>query len=154
MTRPKGEWSDYKNGCFPGLPAGEQLILSGTNTEKFTKRGKGYFRHVSEARDRQGRLYVSQVNTEIIDLSRPGVPDDPDTRQGRRITMTWDESAPVGAAWDNNRRPGSRLPFSVMSFNRAQMAVFRVSPTSSPTSTQTVALLSRWDSPILWCRAL
>jgi acyl dehydratase len=106
------------------VPAGVELVLTGRNTEKFTKRGKGYFRHVSEARDRQGRLYISQINTEIIDLSRLGVPDDADTRESRRFSMAWDEAAPVSASLASVARPGTGLLASDTSVDRAQMAVF------------------------------
>lgn len=91
------------------VPAGTELILTGRNTERFTKRGKGYFRHVSEAHGRDGRLNVSQVNTEIIERSRPGVPDDPDTRQGRRPTAGWDEAAAVSDAIPPIPEAGMRL---------------------------------------------
>lgn len=104
--------------------AGTELNLTGRNTEKFTKRGKGYFRHVSEARDRQGRLYVSQINTEIIELARPGVPDDADTRESRRPALAWDDTAPVSASLTDAPKPGVRLEVHDMSFDRAQLAVF------------------------------
>lgn len=106
------------------VPAGTELILTGRNTEKFTKRGKGYFRHVSEARGRDGRLYVSQVNTEIIERSRPGVPDDPDTRQGRRPTIGWNDAAAVSAGLPPLPQAGMRLEEERILIDRAQSAVF------------------------------
>ena len=106
------------------VPAGANLVLTGRNTEKFTKRGKGYFRHVSEARDQQGRLYVSQVNTEIIDLARQGIPDDADTRERRRLSMAWNEAASITGSLVNVPGPGMRLAASDMSVDRAQAAVF------------------------------
>lgn len=106
------------------VPAGTELILTGRNSEKFTKRGKGYFRHVSEARGRDGRLYVSQVNTEVIERSRPGVPDDPDTRQGRRPTIGWDDGATVSASPSPVPQAGTRLAEGHILVDRAQSAVF------------------------------
>ncbi len=106
------------------VPAGAELVLTGRNTEKFTKRGKGYLRHVSEARDSRGRLYVSQVNTEIIDLSRQGVPDDADTRERRRLSAAWNEAAPVSAALAGGPRAGMRLAARDIGVDRAQVAVF------------------------------
>jgi acyl dehydratase len=106
------------------IPAGAELILTGRNFEKFTKRGKGYFRHQSEARDRSGRLLVSQTNTEIIDMSRPGVPDDPDTRKARRLTAAWNPAAPVSVSLAGGVAAGMRLQEGTISVDRAQAAVF------------------------------
>jgi acyl dehydratase len=106
------------------VPAGAELILTGRNTEKFTKRSKGYFRHVSEARDRNGQLLVSQTNTEIIDLLRQGVPDDADTRKSRHLSTAWNEAAPVSASLATGPRAGMRLAARDISVDRAQAAVF------------------------------
>ncbi|MCW2242365.1 MaoC family dehydratase [Azospirillum canadense] len=106
------------------IPAGAELVLTGRNTEKFTKRGKGYFRHLSEARGCDGRLYVSQVNTELIDLSRSGIPDDPDPRQSRRLSTVWMGDAPVSVGLSPPPKGGMRLPEGTMTVDRAQASVF------------------------------
>jgi hypothetical protein len=105
------------------IPAGAELVFTGRLIEKFTKRGKGYFRHQGEARDRGGRLLISEINTEIIDMSRPGVADDPDTRKARRLTATWDAAAPVSVSVAG-AEAGMRLEEGTIDVDRAQAAVF------------------------------
>ncbi|NLS07339.1 hypothetical protein HGP14_29090 [Rhizobium sp. P32RR-XVIII] len=106
------------------VPAGTELIFSGRNTEKFTKRGKGYFRHASEARDESGRLYVSQINTELFDLNRSGIPDDPDSRERVSFSTAWDDSLPILEKIAEDPPRQGRLPLRTMSFDRGQMAIF------------------------------
>lgn len=107
------------------VPCGIELILTGRNTRKYTRRGKGYFCHESEARDRNGRLYVSQTNTEIIDLDRSREPDDEVTERERgRIVPSWNEHAASAFEMGADLVPGMQLPEMKITVSRAQMMVF------------------------------
>ncbi|WP_158254941.1 MULTISPECIES: MaoC/PaaZ C-terminal domain-containing protein [Sinorhizobium] len=53
------------------IPLGAPLVFKGRVREKYLKRGRKYFINESEAYDIDGRLLVSQANTEIIEFESP-----------------------------------------------------------------------------------
>ena len=71
------------------VPAGIELIFTGRVTDKYERRGKGYFIHESEARDAEGRLYVSQRNNEIIEMSMAPVPGSQPATATARKARHW-----------------------------------------------------------------
>ncbi|MYZ47023.1 MaoC/PaaZ C-terminal domain-containing protein [Propylenella binzhouense] len=105
------------------VPFGIPLVVTGTNTAKYVKRGRGYLIHESEARGPDGTLYVSQINTELIEMSPPaGIAESDGPAAPRRVDGPF-EARREGVAFADAAK-GTGLADLEVSADRAQAAVF------------------------------